>query len=83
MTGEETVVGMANYMTNLGNWLGLDFLAPNGRPQQVTHDLWSFWENTYPQVKKELQGRYPKHAWPQDPWSATPERRPGKRRSTD
>jgi ATP-dependent helicase HrpB len=54
----------------------LHLLAPNGRPQQVTHDLRSFWENTYPQVRKELQGRYPKHAWPQDPWNATPERRP-------
>jgi len=54
----------------------LHLLAPNGRPQQVTHDLRSFWENTYPQVRKELQGRYPRHSWPQDPWNATPERRP-------
>ncbi len=57
----------------------LHLLAPNHRPQQVTHDLRSFWENTYPQVRKELQGRYPKHAWPQDPWNARPERRPGRR----
>ncbi|HWN41174.1 MAG TPA: ATP-dependent helicase C-terminal domain-containing protein, partial [Thermoanaerobaculia bacterium] len=57
----------------------LHLLAPNSRPQQVTHDLRSFWENTYPQVRKELAGRYPKHAWPQDPWNARPERRPGKR----
>jgi ATP-dependent helicase HrpB len=57
----------------------LHLLAPNGRPQQVTHDLRSFWENTYPQVKKELQGRYPRHAWPQDPWNARPERRPQRR----
>ncbi|HVR99426.1 MAG TPA: ATP-dependent helicase C-terminal domain-containing protein, partial [Thermoanaerobaculia bacterium] len=57
----------------------LHLLAPNYRPQQVTHDLRSFWENTYPQVRKELQGRYPKHAWPQDPWNASPERRPGRR----
>ncbi|HKI06141.1 MAG TPA: ATP-dependent helicase HrpB [Thermoanaerobaculia bacterium] len=54
----------------------LHLLAPNGRPQQVTHDLRSFWENTYPQVRKELQGRYPRHSWPLDPWNATPERRP-------
>lgn len=59
----------------------LHLLAPNGRPQQVTHDLRSFWERTYPQVKKELQGRYPRHAWPADPWNATPERRPTRRRS--
>jgi ATP-dependent helicase HrpB len=57
----------------------LHLLAPNGRPQQVTHDLRSFWETTYPQVRKELQGRYPRHAWPQDPWNARPERRPGRR----
>ena len=54
----------------------LHLLAPNQRPQQVTHDLRSFWENTYPQVRKELAGRYPKHAWPLDPWNAVPERRP-------
>ncbi|HYH46501.1 MAG TPA: ATP-dependent helicase HrpB [Thermoanaerobaculia bacterium] len=57
----------------------LHLLAPNGRPQQVTHDLRSFWETTYQQVRKELAGRYPKHAWPQDPWTATPQRRPGRR----
>ena len=57
----------------------LHLLAPNGRPQQVTHDLRSFWENTYPQVRKELAGRYPRHAWPQDPWNARPERRPQRR----
>ncbi|MEA2558927.1 MAG: ATP-dependent helicase HrpB [Acidobacteriota bacterium] len=57
----------------------LHLLAPNHRPQQVTHDLRSFWENTYPQVRKELAGRYPRHAWPQDPWNARPEKRPGRR----
>jgi ATP-dependent helicase HrpB len=57
----------------------LHLLAPNGRPQQVTYDLRSFWENTYPQVRKELAGRYPKHAWPQDPWNARPQRRPQRR----
>ncbi len=57
----------------------LHLLAPSGRPQQVTRDLRSFWENTYPQVRKELQGRYPKHAWPADPWNAKPERRPARR----
>ncbi len=42
-------------------------LAPNGRVQQITDDLASFWKNTYPVVRKELRGRYPKHAWPEDP----------------
>lgn len=48
----------------------LHLLAPNMRPQQVTNDLASFWKNTYPDVRKELKRRYPKHAWPEDPLSA-------------
>ena len=58
----------------------LHLLAPNMRPQQVTRDLASFWRNTYPEVRKELKARYPRHAWPEDPLSAKPERRPGRRR---
>ncbi len=46
----------------------LHLLAPNQRPQQVTDDLASFWKNTYQQVRKDLRGRYPKHAWPEEPW---------------
>jgi ATP-dependent helicase HrpB len=48
----------------------LHLLAPNYRPQQVTDDLGSFWQNTYPQVRKELRARYPKHSWPDDPLTA-------------
>jgi ATP-dependent helicase HrpB len=47
--------------------LVLHLLAPNNRVQQITDDLSSFWANTYPTVRKELRGRYPKHAWPEDP----------------
>ena len=54
----------------------LHLLAPNYRPQQVTDDLASFWNNTYQQVRKDLRGRYPKHPWPEDPWTAVaPQRR--------
>ncbi|MEZ6123711.1 MAG: ATP-dependent helicase HrpB [Planctomycetaceae bacterium] len=48
----------------------LHLLAPNMRPQQITDDLASFWANTYPEVKKELKRRYPKHPWPDDPLAA-------------
>ena len=42
-------------------------LAPNHRPVQVTSDLAGFWERLYPQVRKELSRRYPKHKWPEKP----------------
>lgn len=57
----------------------LHLLAPNYRPQQITDDLKSFWNTTYQQVRKELRARYPKHAWPEDPWTAEAQRRPGRR----
>ena len=53
----------------------LHLLAPNGRPQQITEDLASFWRSGYSEVKKELKRRYPKHSWPEDPWTAQPTRR--------
>lgn len=42
-------------------------LAPNHRPVQTTTDLAGFWERLYPQVRRELMRRYPKHAWPEKP----------------
>jgi ATP-dependent helicase HrpB len=47
-----------------------ELLAPNGRAVQTTRDLRSFWDTTYQEVRKELRGRYPRHPWPDDPWSA-------------
>jgi len=47
--------------------LMLHLLAPNQRCHQITDDLASFWKNTYPVVRKELRGRYPKHEWPENP----------------
>ena len=51
--------------------LVVHLLAPNKRPVQTTTDLAGFWQRLYPQVRRELSRRYPKHAWPADPYSAS------------
>lgn len=50
----------------------MHLLSPGYKPVQVTSDLKSFWNNMYFEVKKELQRRYPKHSWPDDPKTAKP-----------
>jgi hypothetical protein len=54
----------------------LHLLAPSLRPVQVTSDLASFWVAVYPKIRAELRRRYPRHAWPDDPLTASPEHRP-------
>jgi len=71
--------GVVELSARLGDFIGMqgehfiaenrlrvryDILAPNYRTVQKTWNLSDFWQNTYPQVKKELRGRYPRHPWP-------------------
>jgi ATP-dependent helicase HrpB len=60
--------------------LRLHLLGPNFRAVQVTDDLQSFWKTTYFQVRKDLRVRYPRHAWPEDPLTARPQAKGGRRR---
>ena len=78
----QELFGLADTPRIAGGRVGvlMHLLAPNHRPQQITEDLRSFWNTTYPLVAAELKRRYPRHSWPDDPWNATPERRPQRRR---
>jgi ATP-dependent helicase HrpB len=59
----------------------IHLLSPGYKPVQITQDLKSFWNNAYHDVRKELKSRYPKHSWPEDPWTAEAVRGGRKRKS--
>ena len=58
--------------------LVLHLLAPNQRAVQVTTDLAGFWQRHYPELRRQLMRRYPKHDWPEDPTRAQPPRPRGR-----
>lgn len=68
----QELFGMKTAPRIAGQPVTLVLLGPNYRPVQVTRDLESFWKNGYPEVRKELRMRYPKHSWPEDPLTAPP-----------
>lgn len=66
----QQLFGMRKTPTIAGVPLEIELLSPAGRPVQITSDMSNFWNTTYPEVRKELRGRYPKHYWPEDPLHA-------------
>lgn len=68
--------GLAESPRILGTRVLLKLLSPAERPLQTTDDLASFWKNTYPEIRRELRGRYPRHYWPENPLEAEATSRP-------
>ncbi|MBX2912188.1 MAG: ATP-dependent helicase HrpB [Cyclobacteriaceae bacterium] len=68
----QEVFGMADTPTVNNGKINvvLHLLSPGFKPVQITSDLKSFWNTTYYEVRKDLKRRYPKHSWPDDPWTA-------------
>ena len=62
--------GLDQHPSAAGQPLLLELLSPARRPVQVTQDLPGFWRTSYQDVRKDMKGRYPKHYWPEQPWSA-------------
>src|SRR5262245_24802785 len=68
----QELFGLADTPKINGTPVTFELLSPAGRPVQVTRDLRSFWNGAYKDVRKELRARYPRHPWPEDPWTAVP-----------
>ncbi len=75
----QQLFGWTDTPTIAGRALRIELLSPAGRPVQVTEDLGGFWTGSYAAVRREMRGRYPKHAWPEDPLTAKAEDRPRRR----
>lgn len=71
----QDLFGVAAHPTIAGTPILLSLLSPARRPAQTTQDLPGFWAGSYAAVRSELRGRYPKHAWPDDPATAAPPER--------
>ncbi|OPX54408.1 ATP-dependent helicase HrpB [Oceanospirillum multiglobuliferum] len=66
----QEMFGTEQVPTIAGIPVTIHLLSPAGRPLAVTSNLATFWREVYPEVRKEMRGRYPKHPWPEDPLTA-------------
>jgi ATP-dependent helicase HrpB len=68
----QEMLGVTEHPRAAGRPLRVTLLSPGGKPIAVTTDLPGFWRTSYPEVRKEMRGRYPRHPWPESPWQAEP-----------
>lgn len=68
----QELYGMTHHPMINGQAVSFHLLGPNQRPVQITSDIPRFWNSSYPEIRKELRSRYPKHHWPENPLLAEP-----------
>jgi ATP-dependent helicase HrpB len=68
----QEMFGTTRHPLAAGQPLRVTLLSPAHRPIQVTQDIPGFWDTSYPDVRRDMRGRYPRHPWPEDPRAADP-----------
>lgn len=68
----QEMFGTTRHPVAAGQPLRVTLLSPAQRPLQVTQDIPGFWDTSYPDVRRDMRGRYPRHPWPDDPRAADP-----------
>ncbi|TNC74624.1 ATP-dependent helicase HrpB [Rubellimicrobium roseum] len=68
----QEMLGVTAHPLAAGRPIRVTLLSPGQKPIAVVSDLPGFWRSSYPEVRKEMRGRYPRHPWPESPWEAEP-----------
>ena len=68
----QEMLGVTSHPMAAGKPIRVTLLSPGQKPIAVVSDLPGFWRGSYPEVRKEMRGRYPRHPWPENPWEAEP-----------